>query len=573
MSVAGRHPLNGLAPLDDATELALLYRRVSKDEQADAGRVSLQTQDEDGRAYVGHRPRTRLLMVYTDIETGRRDDRADYQKLLGRVRAEVAAGRRVIVVVAALARLGRRMTERVRAWEELKALGVTVHSVREGGQVSEVMYNIMASLAQEEVRLLSERVTRSNQSYRDHGWVKPGGCRWGYRWRPATDIELASGSPSIVLEEDPETGPYVRELFERAERGESINALARWTASLPADARGRGQLGAPRVLSYAGIRQMLRAPVYVARHGMFGDDVLDRAAGRWPALVTDEQWARIHGMPWRRRTRATGDGRYPLTGLLWCSQCRAYRMGGRTIKPRIRSAHQRLTALRREYACSGHIYGARCQMVIPAVLIEQQLIEVLRKIFDPLNEPGAVERARSLAASAARSEARRLSGSRLGALRTELTKCETLLTESWIQSTDGRLTPTAFATIQARLSPEIERLGAEVAALERAMPQREVRIDTTAIEMVLGGAPAWSAVLDDAASSPDAWPALHGAASVLIERVWAVRTGRGRYRLDVLYTETGLTVLRFLASSERAAYVEMYDTANALYQTTTFARA
>jgi DNA invertase Pin-like site-specific DNA recombinase len=566
MSAAQRSPL---AALDAMTEIALLYRRVSKDEQADAGRVSLQTQDEDGRTYISHRPRARLLMVYTDIETGRRDDRVEYQKMLAQVRAETAAGRRVIVVVAALARLGRRMMERVRAWEELKALGVTVHSVREGGQVSEVMYNIMSSLAQEEVRLLSERISRSNKSYRDHGWVKPGGCRWGYRWRPATEIELAAGSPSIVLEEDPETGPYLRELFERAERGESINSLARWTATLPAEARGRGQNGAPRVLSYAGIRQILRAPVYVARQGTFDEDVLDRSAGRWPSLVSDEQWARIHGMPWRHKTRAAGDGRYPLTGLLWCSACRTYRMGGRTIKPRIRSAHGRLTALRREYACTGHIYGSRCQMVIPAALVEQQVIDTLTRILRELMEPAVGERARAISLADARSEARQLSGSRLGALRTELTRHEALLTESWIQSTDGRLTPTAFATIQARLSPEIERLGRAIAELEQAMPKREVRVDAMVIEMVIAGASAWIDALDQASEDESGRAAIHAAASVLVDRIWAVRTGRGQYRLEVLYTETGLAVLKMLAASERAEYVEMYYTANALYQATT----
>lgn len=558
---------NGVVPLAEADTAALLYTRVSKEEMADAGRVSLRTQEEDGRGQIDRVPRARLLAIFTDMESGRKDDRAQYQAMLARVRAEVAAGRRVVVVVAALARLGRRLMERVRAWEELKALGVSIYSAREGGLVTELMYNLMATMAQEEVRLLSERISRSNRAYREAGWLRPGGCRWGYRWREAGEIELGSGAPSLVLEEDEATGPYARELFERAARGESVNSLARWTARLPAAARGTGQLGAPRVLSYAGVRQILRAPVYVARHGTFGDDVLDRPAGRWVPLVTDEQWAAIHGMPWRRKTRAMSDGKYPLTGLLWCSRCREYRMGGRSIKPRMRGS--RLVALRREYACTGHVYGSRCQMVVPAATVERLLIEHLRLIFDELARPGAVERAREIAAREARADAERTSGTRLGALRTDLTKAEGRLTESWFQRMDGKLTEAAYQAIQATLSPRIDALKGRIAELQEATPRPEVRVDTATIEMVLAGASAWVDVLDDARGDPEGRRGIAGAASLLIDRAWAVRAGRGEYRLEILYTGAGLRVLRYLAADERGAWVERYDSANALYQIST----
>lgn len=564
---AAQLPAERLVPLADAITHAILYLRVSKEEQADAGRLSLQTQEQDGRHLIDRLPRTRLLTIYTDMESGRKDDRPQYQAMLEHVRAEVAAGHRVVIVTAALARLGRRMMERVRAWNELKDLGVTLYAAREGGEVSEVMYNLLASVAQEEVRLLSERISRSNRAYRENGWLRPGGCRWGYRWRPATELELASGSPSIVLDEDEATAPYVRELFARAVAGESINSLARWTARLPAEARGIGQNGAPRVLSYAGVRQILRAPVYTARHGTFGDDVLDRPAGRWAQLVDDADWAAIHGMPWRKRTRAMSDGRYPLTGLLWCSTCREYRMGGRAIKPRLRGG--RLTAVRREYACTGHIYGSRCQMVVPAEMIEGHVTDLLRRIFDDLAMPGTLKRARQVAERDALAEGRRLGGTRLGALRTDLTKLETLLTETWIQSAEGTLNATAFATIQERLVPRIEHLKAQIADLEAATPRPEVRIDTATLEMVLAGAAAWRSVLDENAPTTEGRKGIAAAAALLIARVWAVRERRGVYRLETLYTEAGMQVLKYLAESDGAAWVESYYSAKALYLTTT----
>lgn len=50
-----------------------------------------------------------------------------------------------------LHRFGRRVSERVRCWEELDALGVPIHSVVAGGVVLEVVANILASIAQDEI--------------------------------------------------------------------------------------------------------------------------------------------------------------------------------------------------------------------------------------------------------------------------------------------------------------------------------------------------------------------------------------------------------------------------------------
>src|SRR3712207_5849977 len=119
-------------------------------------------------------------------------DRAEARRL----RAE---GRPVVVLVLRLDRLGRRILERVRCREELKALGVPVHSVREGGEVSDLVANILASVAEEETRALGERVSISKQHAIASGWYVCGRLPWGYRWRPATDDERRQGSPAKVL--------------------------------------------------------------------------------------------------------------------------------------------------------------------------------------------------------------------------------------------------------------------------------------------------------------------------------------------------------------------------------------
>ena len=88
MVTAARTPrkAGGLVPLDASTT-ALIYTRVSQDEQADEG-VSLQAQMSECRRYVS-RQGWDFGDEMQDVETGRRDDRPDYQRLLLTVRGLV----------------------------------------------------------------------------------------------------------------------------------------------------------------------------------------------------------------------------------------------------------------------------------------------------------------------------------------------------------------------------------------------------------------------------------------------------------------------------------------------------
>src|SRR4051794_26228179 len=97
---------------------ALIYTRVSSDEQAREG-VSLDAQLAECRRYAAQKGWV-LGSEFTDVLSGTRDDRLQYQALLAEVRRLRSEAHPVVVVVAALDRLGRRLLERVRAREELK---------------------------------------------------------------------------------------------------------------------------------------------------------------------------------------------------------------------------------------------------------------------------------------------------------------------------------------------------------------------------------------------------------------------------------------------------------------------
>src|SRR5688572_25547893 len=113
-------PMSGL---DLQVTAALIYSRVSKDEMA-RDSVSLDAQLTLCRRYIASKPLWEVDGEYQDVMTGTRDDRPDYQRILADARRLQGQGRNVVVVVSALDRFGRRLMERVRSREELKALGV-----------------------------------------------------------------------------------------------------------------------------------------------------------------------------------------------------------------------------------------------------------------------------------------------------------------------------------------------------------------------------------------------------------------------------------------------------------------
>src|SRR5215211_631749 len=294
--------------------IALIYTRVSSEEQAREG-VSLDAQLAECRRYAAQHGWL-LGHEYQDVLTGKRDDRPQYQALLTDVRQRRAAGESVVVVVVRLDRFGRRVLERVRCREELKVLGVATHSVREGGEVSDLVANILASVAEEEVRQLEERISIAKQYSISAGWYHGGRVPWGYFLRTATAAERLHGAPRTVLDVNSLEVSYVREFFARAASGPSIRQAIRWAKALPAAARGE------RNMTYQPLIRLLHSPVYVGRMMHGTGPVLERSRAAWPALVDDETWSRVQErFAAHQHVPHQGSQQYLLTGFLRCPRC------------------------------------------------------------------------------------------------------------------------------------------------------------------------------------------------------------------------------------------------------------
>jgi DNA invertase Pin-like site-specific DNA recombinase len=413
---------------------AILYLRVSTQEQGREG-LSIDAQLAECRRYAA-RQGWSVHAELSDVMSGLDDSRPAYQELLRTIRTLRAQGVAVAVVVAALDRFGRRLMERVRSREELHALGVPLHTVREGGEVSDLAANILAAVAQEESRRTGERVRAVRAYVQARGWALPAKPPLGYRRRPATEAERAAGAPHTVLELDPEAAPFVREVFARVAAGESVRQAWEWlVGALPAELRGS------RRLSFSVVCHLVRRAVYVARPRQGDPDVLARPVGNWPPLVPDELFARVQAVVTRHRApTAQPPERYLLTGSLRCPTCGA-RMTG--FGPRKRGVTQR------RYRCYGlQVWqpGApyTCTWSCSAARIEAAVLDEVRRAFVGV-EPGAPH------------------GTPQGELARVVERARGRLARAALMLIDGDLDGAAYETIHLQVAQELRHAAAALA--------------------------------------------------------------------------------------------------------------
>jgi len=504
---------------------ALIYTRVSKDEMARESK-SLDTQLTLCRRYIASKPLWEIEGEYQDVMTGTRDDRPDYQRILADVRRLRSEGRNAVVVVAALDRFGRRLMERVRSREEFKALGVATHSVREGGEVTDLVANILAVVAQEEVERLSRRISDVKQHFRAGGWYPVGRCPWGYQLRTATEEERASGAPKRVLEVDPLTSQYVAEAFRRVADGTSIRRIVAWIATLPPSARSE------KTLAYAVVRSLLSSPLYIAR---FSPEP-DAPPARWPAIVEEATFHRVQeriGSHQKMPRQATN--RYLLTGLLHCHRCGA-RMAGWQRKGR--PAY---------YRCNGYLRGSNapdvsCVSTVRASSLDDEIVARVSSLLDRLMASDSVFD--SAFRSAWERLRRPLPGSdstlRVHSLEQEAAKVKRRLTRAAELFADGDLDKSGYDSLREKVRQDLDAIDAELDRLADVAPSPNL----PALPEVLGRLGVWQEALRAVDVGPQ-----RELLGMLIDRVVPERLGRGSYGATVDWTPLGVALQSALAEA------------------------
>lgn len=495
--------------------VAVIYTRVSTDDQATEG-TSLAAQLAECRRYVAGRGWA-IDTEFQDVMSGMKDARPSYQELLVRVRALRGSGRSVAVVVSALDRFGRRLLERVRCREELKVLGVSTHSVREGGEVNDMLAGFLAVMAEEESKRLGTRMRHTWAELNARGWWKTATqfVPWGYQTRPATEDERRRGAPLSVLEPHLTQASVVREAFERVAQGERINSVTRWVQTLPTDVRG-GRSGSNRRLQTA-----LRNPVYVGRFEP------DGPCGQWLPIVPQETWDTVQErLDAHQRIPRQASGRYLLTGLLRCPDC-DNRMQGQMLTTRNSRVGR--------YRCAGGAgrgEGSAC-----TATADQQRVEalVVRQVQDVLN---------TLMASARMQDALERTWSHLSKpqpttdemthkrLLRQVKQGQERIVTATRRFVDGEIGKPAYDGLVAQEQQAIASAESELARLE------QTRVSSR------GALPTWSEVQRLIGSCAAAF----GRADVeqqrellgmFVERIVAHRLSRGHYAVDIRWTALG----------------------------------
>jgi DNA invertase Pin-like site-specific DNA recombinase len=555
--VNGRRGTRGLSTLDSAIVVAMRYRRVSSKDQSRKG-ISLPTQDAETLAYIGGKVDAGWTFGddFEDVQTGRRSDRDGYQRMLAAIRSESLRGRRVVVVLVALDRLGRDLEEGVRAWNELKGLGVEIHAVRHGGLVTEVMFNLYMTLAQEESRKIGERVQGAWRQVEETGWHRPGRPAWGYTYRPRTDEERGQGAPAGVMVPHETEAAYARELWARYAAGESGEALVRWTAVLPESAKG------PRRLHGNAIRELLRLPVYVGRHGGVHDiaacveagdrcAVLDLPRGRWEPLIDDATWMAVHRQYRRqRRLPSQASGEYLLSGLLRCPKCGGRMVGNPGNRRRAERDNYRgePDELKR-YLCASRLHGdaeqraAPCYATIMAKKLDPVVVgtvaDMLDRVADLSMRPKLREHHRRVTAASRGDDP----GRQLAGQEAELARLTKMLSRTSQEFFAGGMTRLAYDATVADVTEQIEQVTAEIARLRDGGG----RVELEPIDLLLAAYGQWGPHFRGAPVG-----AQRAVLADLVEWVRPLAVGSGRslrYEVSVGLTRTGRMLLEYACAA------------------------
>jgi DNA invertase Pin-like site-specific DNA recombinase len=532
--------------------VALLYRRVSDEERQRVKGLSLGVQSKDLEKFVQEQ-RWIVGGEYEDAHEGTWVQRPGYQKMLTEARRLRQEGWRVVLVVRWLHRLGRNLAESIRCRDEMQALGVDIWSVAEGhigtSSSDRLKANLQAMVAQYEVEQTSERVRAVLGSLRDAGFHNGGRVAWGYRWRPATAEEIAQGAPKRgrVLEEDPVAGPYVREAFARVVGGASCREVAAWIAALPDDVK-RDERGRARKLAWQNVRNILSAPVYIARHevrldsgneyvtGKDGkkrrayrysrepDDVLAQPQGRWPALADDATWLKVQErIRGHKKLPRQASGRYLLTGLARCPKCRGrlvgtYKNNGRH-KPR--------------YHCAWGILHKACNYSITGPIIEYMTLDRVYDVVNNVANDWKGKTARMLLSVAPRDgdQAKARRAEELQALIEKLERRRT--------GAQDALYDKAISFAEYRAS--IARIDAELTPARTELEGLRGRVQGTAdVDIVLANVGAWQDTLKSGTTQER-----REVLRLLVDKVFPVRYGptEREYDVQMEWSQLGATTV------------------------------
>ncbi|MDA1279951.1 MAG: recombinase family protein [Chloroflexi bacterium] len=363
------------------------YIRVSTERQAKEGRSSLETQEARIRATVSAQGGL-LVKVFCDIESGKRNDRPEYQKMLKYVLEEDVD----VVLVQYLDRFGRQPREILSRTWALGEHGVSVEATDQDIKDDELVLLVHAGVAGQESKRTSERV-RANMGNSARKGTHGGKAPYGFR--PIREIR--DGRAVIVRWEivDPEA-EIIREMA-RLSSEENIGFKA-----IADNLNERGMRRETGHWVASSIQQILRNPVIKGlmvygrdQNKLYPPQELIEVPGVFPPILTEEEWDTLQKRMDIRRGTPRGSvhrSNYLLSGIARCGHCGGPMSGksGAKYKGQPYRSYQCVRAIKAKEACA---YSNSH----PAKRFEPVVLEYLGQFSDPkrvaalLKETGQTE--------------------------------------------------------------------------------------------------------------------------------------------------------------------------------------
>jgi site-specific DNA recombinase len=407
---------------------AALYTRVSTQRQVEEG-YSLDAQDDMGRERID-REGWQLGEVFSDAGlSGKRDDRPDLERFLSRL------DEFDVLVVPSLTRLGRSNSHLHEIFDRLDRANVDLVSIKENFDTTtpagKLLRNVLASLGEFEVDMLSERVSIAAAVRREEGKPNGGPLNFG--------IEApAKGERAPIRELE----PVVQMIFADAAVGvpqkQISDALA--AKGVPTAKGGDWHQGT--------VGQILKNPIYMEL-----------------GIITPELWQKVEGVrAAAATTKSKRRGRPPKGKHLFRKsgpQLRCGDCGGAMVS---RTDPNRKQAPSETYYCYGKKQGEDCSMPpLRRAEIDEAVydyFETVRLDIDATVEQMAAAQDRELAEA---------EGS-LALAEKDTLQAQDRLTRVRRAFQDGKITPEDWSDQK----PELE---AELQAAEESADTRRKRLE------------------------------------------------------------------------------------------------
>ena len=348
------------------------YQRVSNKEQARDSEAFTRQGWQLDRAAVKYPELDRLK--FSDIQSGRRDDRPDFIKLI----AAIEAGKIDVLIITRIDRIGRDVESNSRLQKQLQRKGVRVYEILLGRFLDwqnphDWSYFVQAGLdGEKESRMLSARIAQTFEYHRAQG--KMGGGMVGFPYRRGKDgriephpdnWEIAVRAIEIVVSEQGATMGAISKIRELG-----IDRTRAWLSNWIRSPLLRGHTPIDTYTNNRRRKPLHEFELFRDSHpSLFADPRLVEAEKLIDRIIEDS--ARYKG---KARSRAI----YALSGLIYCGRC------GEPCHIK-RSDHRVYAACRQRtgkgISCGGDNYGVfngtRKIVNTPYPAIEEQAILAL----------------------------------------------------------------------------------------------------------------------------------------------------------------------------------------------------